>query len=146
MPGMKNLFFCFTLLLLASSLNAQQDAPILDKKQHKVVIQLTSNDTSVHKAVVRQIANILEAAPNSKIEVVCHSNGISFLLTAQTKQAAKIADLSSKGVEFKACQNTMRERKLQPEELVPQSGFVPSGVMEVIKKQEKHWAYLRAGL
>ncbi len=118
----------------------------MDKKVHKIVMQLTSSDTSVHKAVVRQIANILEAAPNSKIEVVCHSNGIAFLLAAQTRQATKIADLSNKGVLFKACQNTMRERKIKPEELVPQSGFVPSGVMEVIKKQEKHWAYLRAGL
>jgi len=142
---MKHLITCLALSLLAIHLSAQE-VPAVDKKAHKIVIQLTSNDTSVHKAVVRQIANILEAAPNSKIEVVCHSNGIAFLLAAQTKQAAKIAELSSKGVAFKACQNTMRERKIKPEELVSQSGYVPSGVMEVVKKQEKHWAYLRAGL
>lgn len=143
---MKHLLFLVALLLTIPSLQAQEDAPVIDRKQHKIVIQLTSNDTLVHKAVVRQISNILEAAPNSKVEVVCHSNGISLLLAAQTKQAAKIADLKSKGVAFMACQNTMRERKIKREELLPESGMVPSGVMEVVKKQEKGWAYLRAGL
>ncbi len=143
---MKYLLFLFTLLLTIPSLQAQEETPPTDKKQHKIVIQLTSNDTLVHKAVVRQISNILEAAPNSKVEVVCHSNGISLLLAAHTKQAAKIADLKSKGVAFMACQNTMRERKIKREELLPESGMVLSGVMEVVKKQEKGWAYLRAGL
>lgn len=143
---MQNLLACFAFLLLATPLCAQEAAPPIDKKEHKIVIQLTSSDTLVHKAIVRQIANILEAAPNSKIEVVCHSNGISLLLANQTRQAGRIAELSSKGVQFMACQNTMRERKIKPEELLRQSGLVPSGVMEVIKKQEKHWAYIRAGL
>ena len=143
---MKYFFLGCAFAFFAPLLSAQTEALVVDKKQHKIVIQLTSNDTLVHKAMVRQIANILEAAPNSKVEVVCHSNGISFLMAAQTRQAVKIAELSTKGVEFKACQNTMRERKIKPEELVTQSGFVPSGVMEVVKKQEKDWAYLRAGL
>lgn len=143
---MKYVLPWLAFLLLATPLFAQEAAPPVDKKQHKIVIQLTSSDSLVHKAVVRQIANILEAAPNSKIEVVCHSNGISLLLAAQTRQAGKIAELSGKGVQFVACQNTLRERKIKPEELVSQSGLVPSGVMEVIRKQEKHWAYIRAGL
>ena len=143
---MKHVLFLFALALAATSTQAQTEAPIIDKKQHKIVIHLTSNDTLVHKAVVKQIGHILEAAPNSKVEVVCHSNGIGFLLISETKQAAKIADLKNKGVAFVACENTMRERKIKREELVPQSGTVPSGVMEVVKKQEKGWAYLRAGL
>ncbi len=143
---MKQFIFLVSLLTAAISMQAQQDIPVVDKKKHKIVIQLTSADTLVHKAVVRQIGNILEAAPNSKVEVICHSAGISFLQAAQTKQAAKIADLQGKGVVFMACENTMRERKIKREELLPQSDTVPSGVMEVVKKQEKGWAYLRAGI
>ena len=45
-----------------------------------------------------------------------------------------------------ACKNTVRERKITRGELLPQSGTVPSGIMEVIKKREKNWAYLRVGL
>lgn len=143
---MKYSLFLFAFFIAITSMQAQEEAPVVDKKKHKIVIQLTSADTNVHKAVVRQIGNILEAAPNSKVEVVCHSAGISLLQTAQTKQAAKITELKNKGVDFRACQNTMRERKIKREELLPESGMVPSGVMEVVKKQEKGWAYLRAGI
>lgn len=144
--GMRHFLLLTALSLLAAALQAQDAALAVDNKPHKVVIQLTSNDSLVHKAVIRQIANILEAAPRSKIEVVCHSNGITFLQAAQFGQAARIAELHAKGVAFMACENTMRERKITRGELLPQSGTVPSGVMEVIKKQEKNWAYLRAGL
>ncbi len=143
---MRHFLLLIALSLLTASLQAQGEAPAADNKPHKVVIQLTSSDSLVHKAVIRQIDNILEAAPRSKIEVVCHSNGIIFLQASQTKQAARIAELQAKGVAFMACLNTMRERKITREELLPRTGTVPSGVMEVIKKQEKNWAYLRAGL
>jgi intracellular sulfur oxidation DsrE/DsrF family protein len=143
---MKNLRFNFlilTLLLLSASAVAQE---VVDYDEHKIVIQLTSDDTLVHKGLVKQIQNVLIATPNSKIEVVCHNNGIAFLQTAVTQQAVKIKGLKSKGVEFLACENTMRERKLKREELLPECGTVPSGVVEVVKKQEKGWAYIKAGL
>lgn len=123
-----------------------QEGTVVDYDEHKIVFQLTSGDTLVHKATVKQIQNILTATPNSKIEVVCHNNGIAFLQTAVTQQAVKIKELKSKGVEFVACENTMRERKITREQLLPECGTVPSGVVEVIKKQEKGWAYIKAGL
>jgi hypothetical protein len=47
------------------------------------------------------------------------------------------------GVKFVACENTIRERKIDKATILPQSGFVPSGVSEVILKQEDGWAYLK---
>ena len=109
-------------------MSAQNQKNAVDTKVHKIVIQLTSNDTLVHKATVKQIHNILTAAPKSKIEVVCHSQGLSFLLPAQSKQAAKIKEYKAQGVEFMACENTMRDQKVKREDLLPESGTVPSGV------------------
>lgn len=133
-------------LFFAAILSAQNEKPAVDTDVHRIVFHLTSNDTLVHKATIKQINNILTAAPNSKIEVVCHSHGLSFLVAAQTKQAAKIKEYKAKGVEFMACENTMRDQKVKREDLLPESGTVPSGVMEVVKKQEQGWSYLRAGL
>ncbi len=115
-------------------------------KKLKVVFQLTTSDTLAHKALAKQCQNFLNAAPNAKIEVVCHNNGITFLQTATTKQAEKIADLKAKGVDFVACENTMRERKIKREELLTVCRTVPSGVVEVVMKQDKGWAYIKAGL
>ena len=129
-----------------SAQNAQPDAPkVATLKALKIVFQLTSSDTLVHKALVKQIQNALTAAPNAKIEVVCHSNGIEFLTAAKTKFAQNITDLKAKGVEFAACENTLRERKIQKSEIVTDAFFVPAGIIEVVIKQDEGWAYLKAG-
>lgn len=126
--------------------SAQTEAPVVTTKKLKVVIQLTTNDTLAQKSLVKQIHNIRVAAPKAKIEVVCHNNGISFLQTATTQQAAKIRDLHAQGVDFVACENTMRDRKIKREDLVADCRTVPSGVVEIILKQDAGWAYLKAGL
>jgi uncharacterized protein len=136
------LFLVLTIAFLAPSVSAQK---IVSTKAHKVVFQVTSNDTLVHKATIKQINNMLTAAPNAKIEVVCHNNGIEMVTTAKTKQAANITELKAKGVVFAACENTLRERKIEKTEIVSESIFVPSGVLEVVMKQEKGYSYLKAG-
>ena len=142
---MKQLLLFFALCLSLQAFAQTGDSPTPDKHKYKVVFQLTSGDTLVYKALVKQIGHILDAAPNSKIEVVCHSNGLPFLVAAQTTQAPKIQELKAKGVDFLACENTMRDRKVSRADLLPQAGTVPSGIVEVIKKQDKHWAYIKAG-
>ena len=137
-------FLCFLLFgfLGLGPILAQST---IDNTPYKIVIQLTSGDTLVHHSVIKQINNALSAAPKSQIEVVCHNQGIAFLVSAKTLQADKIRELKAKGVVFAACENTMRDRKIKREELVQEAITVPSGVIEIVKKQRKHWAYLKAG-
>jgi intracellular sulfur oxidation DsrE/DsrF family protein len=42
-----------------------------------------------------------------------------------------------------ACQNTMRGQHLTKDDMLSDIGYVPSGVIEIIKKQEEGYAYLR---
>ena len=140
----------FTLLLplllcLVTATPLKAQAPEIDHTPYKIVFQLTSADTAVHHALIKQIYNILTAAPKSKIEVVCHSNGVYFLVTAKTFQSEKIRELNSQGIQFVACENSMRSHKIKREELVKEAGTVPSGLVEIVKKQNKRWAYLKAG-
>lgn len=137
------LLFCLALPLAAQ---AQLESPIVTNKKLKVVFQLTSNDTLAQKALVKQLNNFLAAAPKAKLEVVCHNNGISFLQSAVTKQGEKIRDLHKRGVDFVACENTLRERKIKKEELIQECRTVPAGVVEIVLKQDKGWAYIKAGL
>lgn len=129
-----------------SAQNTPPDAPkVATLKALKIIFQLTSNDTLVHKALVKQIKNALIAAPNAKIEVVCHNNGIEFLTISKTIEAKNIAELKGKGVEFAACENTLRDRKMLKTEIVSEAFFVPAGIIEVVLKQEEGWRYLKAG-
>ena len=141
----KLLVLSLFMLISAIKMTAQTTPSVQNLKKYKIVIQLTNGDTAVHRATVKQIFNALAAAPNSKIEVVCHNNGISFLQTAKTFQGDKIKELKGKGVVFVACENTLRERKIDKTEIVPEAGFVPAGIIEVVDKQTKGWSYLKAG-
>ncbi len=141
----KLLLFSLILVFAMVKTAAQTNPSVPNLKKYKIVIQLTNGDTAVHRATVKQIFNALAAAPNSKIEVVCHNNGISFLQTAKTFYADKIKELKAKGVTFAACENTLRERKIDKSEIVSEAFFVPAGIIEVVDKQTKGWSYLKAG-
>ena len=146
---MKNLFLFFVIsvfsMVKTTAQTQESSWTVPNLKKYKLVIQLTNGDTAVHRATVKQIFNALAAAPNTKIEVVCHNNGITFLQTAKTFQGDKIKELKAKGVMFAACENTLRERKIEKAEIVPEAFFVPAGIIEVVDKQSKKWAYLKAG-
>jgi len=130
-------------LLVTNLATAQTN--VVDNTPYKIVMQLTSGDTAVHRGLIKQINNALNAAPKSRIEVVCHNNGLFFLVSVQTCQSEAIQKLKKKGVVFVACENSMRSHKVKREELLPEADTVPSGVIEIVKKQGKKWAYLKAG-
>ena len=138
------LFFLVFALKMTAQITTSTAQSVKDKA-YKIVFQLTSSDTSVQKALIKQVGNALTAAPKSSIEVVCHSNGITMLQTAKTISADGIKALKAKGVVFAACENTLRERKIDKSEIVGEAVFVPSGVIEVVDKETSGWAYLKAG-
>jgi intracellular sulfur oxidation DsrE/DsrF family protein len=51
--------------------------------------------------------------------------------------------LQERGVSFVACRNTMRERGLLQEDLLPGVTTVPAGTLEVIRKQHEGYAYFK---
>lgn len=142
---MKYLILSMLAGLMACSTASAQTTEAVDNTPYKIVMQLTSADTAAHGSTIRNIRHALIAAPKSKIEVVCHGKGLSFLVSSSTLQAKEISQLKAKGVVFAACENTMRAQKVKKEDLVPEAITVPSGVIEIVKKQHKKWAYLKAG-
>jgi intracellular sulfur oxidation DsrE/DsrF family protein len=111
---------------------------------HKVVVQLNTSDTLVWHGALKNISNLQTAlGPNTQIELVAHGSGIGILIDGKTTQKAKITELAALGVLFKACENTIRERKIDRATILTQAGTVPSGVAEVVLKQEAGWAYLK---
>lgn len=93
-------------------------------------------------AGLRNINNHLNADASAKIVVVAHGKGIDFLLPgAKTPQGGEftgtISALAAKGVEFRVCNNTLRNRKIDPATLPLEAKVVPSGVAEIANLQAK---------
>jgi hypothetical protein len=95
------------------------------------------------------IRNHLEVQPKAQIVVVAHAAGVDFLMQgAKTKLGndyrTPIEDLSLQGVKFAVCEITLRERNLQRSRFVSETSFVPSGVAEITRLQQREgYAYLK---
>ncbi|RVU27022.1 hypothetical protein EOJ36_03225 [Sandaracinomonas limnophila] len=114
------------------------------KPKHRVVVHLNTADTTAWHGVVRNVGNLQTAlGVDTQIEVVAHGAGISFLIDSKTTQKAKIEELALSGVKFMACENTIRDRKIDRKTILPIANFVPSGVAEIVLKQEEGWSYLK---
>ena len=146
---MKNtiLLIAFCLLGFGTTALAQNtSATHTHTITHKVVIQLNSGDTAAWGGVIGNVKNLSKIWPNNlSVEVVVHGRALDFLVAAKSHLVADIEQLSKKGVVFNACENTMGKYGITKQMLIPAVFTVPSGVGEVILKQEEGWSYLRAG-
>ncbi|HSE48118.1 MAG TPA: DsrE family protein, partial [Terriglobales bacterium] len=114
----------------------------------KVVYHINDSAEQAGNAL-RNIGNHLEVNPGARIVVVTHAQGVDFLMKgAKDKNGAKYEDLveqlRQRGVQFDVCEITLRNRKLTKDQFIEYVTFVPSGVAEVTRLQQREgYAYLR---
>ena len=139
-------------LLSAALLSGCGTVGLTDKKSNvaedKVVYHV--NDTKEQAAnALRNIGNHLEVNPKARIVVVTHAQGVDFLFEgARDKNGnpynVAVEELKQRGVEFDVCEITLRNRKLSKSKFIPEATFVPSGVAEITRLQQREgYAYLR---
>jgi uncharacterized protein len=110
----------------------------------KVVVHVNMAESGVQGAGLKNVTNILREDPDARIEFVCHGAGIGLVERARSEHADAVAALIKKGVAFVACENTMRQKSIKTEDLLPGVGTVPSGALEVVRKQHKdRYAYFK---
>jgi uncharacterized protein len=136
---MKKIFFLWALFTISASIFAQN-------RQYKIVYDLVSNDTADHSAVLRQFNNILRAAPDAQLEVVCHGQAVYMLVKNKVFFEEKMNELKTKGkVTFKVCANSMKRLNIDKTELISLAEIVPVAILELSGKQMEGWSYIKAG-
>lgn len=108
------------------------------------------NDTGVQATnAIRNVGNHLEVNPKAKIVVVTHALGVDFLMNGSKDRNGNpyhvaVEQLKNQGVSFEVCEITLRNRKLNKDQFIPEASFVPSGVAEITRLQQREgYAYLR---
>jgi len=109
----------------------------------KAVIHVNFADPDRQEDALGNIENILKAVPTAEIEVVCHGKGINLVVTKQSKHAEKMEAIMKQGVHFVACENTMKKKTIEMDALVNGVTTVPSGAIEVLRKQQAGYGYFR---
>lgn len=140
----------FTVLAAAALALAGCGPNTADVKQpafHKVVIQVSTNDSKTQTIALNNAANVRKAygRDNVDVQIVAYGPGLS-LLTRKSKNAERVASMAMEGVHFNACGNTMKKiaRKTgHKPALVDGVAVVPAGVGRIIELEEQGYAYVR---
>jgi intracellular sulfur oxidation DsrE/DsrF family protein len=118
--------------------------------QDKVVYHVDNTEAQATKAL-RNIRNHLDVAPDTKIVVVTHAEGIDFLMEgAKDKKNPNIdypslvSALKARGVRFEVCEITLRNRNIRKDQFTMDADFTPSGVVRIGQLQQREkYAYIK---
>jgi uncharacterized protein len=126
-------------LLLGGCATAQPDAAM-----NKVVFQVSDNDPAKWNLALNNAKNIQKdlGAGNVEVEIVAYGPGIG-MLKAESVTSTRVNEATQAGVKVVACQNTMAAQKLSTADMNSAIGYVPAGVVEIMKRQQQGWAYIR---
>ncbi len=142
----------FVAIISLPQLVTAQEKKVVQKQMnvaltpaHRIVFQVNSGDTLVHKQLMKQLSNISSVAPGTQLEVVCHGPGLDMLQKEKSIVTDKIIQQAASGVVFNACEFSMQERKVEKSQMITEVSFVPAGILEIITRQEQGWSYIKSG-
>jgi intracellular sulfur oxidation DsrE/DsrF family protein len=130
-----------SLVIVASSLQAAGPS--------QVVYHIDDAESQGVKGL-RNIRNHLDVAPQTKIIVVTHANGVDIMMEgAKDKKngidyAPLVGALKSRGVRFEVCEITLKNRNLKKDQFVLDTDYTPSGVARIADLQsQERFAYIK---
>jgi len=129
------------LALLAAPSAFAQGAPA----RAKAVFQVSDADPQKWNLALNNVRNVLDEYGGSEaveLEVVVYGPGIG-MLKGGSAVAGRVSEAVKHGIKIVACQNTMKAQKLVSADMQPDIGYVPAGVVELMKKQRQGWSYIR---
>lgn len=128
------------LLCLFSTMVLAQEKPI------KIVFDVTSNDAKVHESAMRHMKLMAKSYPDSKFEMVMYSGAYGMVVKGESTVSEDMEALAkNKNVDFVVCQASLNRHKVEASQLVAGVRAVPDGILEIIRKQEKGWGYIKEG-
>ena len=118
--------------------------------QDKVVYHIDNSEAQATKGL-RNVRNHLDVAPDTKIIVVTHAEGIDFLMEGakdaknpNIDYASLVSALKARGVRFEVCEITLRNRNISKDKFIMDADFTPSGVVRIAQLQAReHYAYIK---
>ena len=138
--GFVSLFAVAAVTLLASG--CAQMSPATEKE--KVVFQVSEANPMTWNLTLNNVKNVQESlgSANVDVEIVVYGPGIG-MLKADSVAGNRVGDAIKSGVKIVACENTMKGMHLTTADMLPTIGYVPGGVIELMKKQKEGYAYIR---
>ena len=132
--------FLTSLILVVVSITT-----LAQEKDQKIIFDVTSTDSNVHKAVMLQMKVMSANYPNSKLEVMVYGKALSMLIKNQSTVANEVALYSNNdNVSFTACEVSMKLLfKIDEKQLINGVGTVENAIPDIVMKQKNGWGYIK---
>ena len=128
-----------SLVALAAAGEAQSTAHP-GKRPLKIVFHVSDPDGWA--PALSNVRNMVAQYPDAKLRLVVDGAGI-YLLAGANDMTPLFAKLAADGVEFQACHNALREKKIDPTSVPPGVKVVPAGVVALAESQRDGYAYIK---
>jgi intracellular sulfur oxidation DsrE/DsrF family protein len=124
---------------------AVADAQPSSPQRSRVVIQVSDADQAKWNLALNNAKNVQTdlGAANVDIEIVVYGAGAIGMLKFDSPVGNRVGEALASGVKVVACETTMRGQGLARGDMLKDIGYVGSGVVELMSKQQQGWAYIR---
>jgi uncharacterized protein len=134
------------LFFLPAPGHAQSALPPVAQKaeRYRVVLQVSDSDPAKWNLALNNARNVQEdlGKGNVDVEIVAYGPGLA-MLRSDSKVAGRLAQAIDANIGLMACENTMRNTKVQKDDMYTGIQYVDAGVVHIMKRQREGWAYVR---
>ncbi len=112
--------------------------------KNKAVFQVSDGDPQKWNLTLNNAKNVQDDLGSDavELEIVVYGPGIG-MLKGDSPVGKRVADALKSGVNVVACENTMKAQHLVYADMLPDIGYVPAGVVELMQRQREGYAYIR---
>lgn len=143
---MKRIMMAIVMLVsvLAADTEFAEPKPSFDNPRQVVFCITEGDDESIHH-VLSSANNVLKfyGPENVHMRIVAYYHGIRAVLKKEKEIAVRVDALMQYDVEFVACGNTMRTKKINEDELIEGTEVVTAGIVEMIERVKSGWTYIK---
>lgn len=113
-------------------------------ERYRVVLQVSDADPAKWNLALNNARNVQEdlGKGNVDIEIVAYGPGLG-MLKSDSKVADRLAQALDSNIGLMACENTMRNTKVQKSDMYGGISYVDAGVVHIMKRQREGWSYVR---
>jgi uncharacterized protein len=135
----------FWLLAMVLSL-ASLSAVAAEQVKHRLLIQVSEDSTERLMEALNAAKFVQDqyGAPNVEIEIVVYGPGVQTVkYYAPRPIPDRVKQEKYNGIRILVCDYSMRAAKLRPSDMLREVSYVPSGVVEIMEKEQLGWTYIR---
>jgi intracellular sulfur oxidation DsrE/DsrF family protein len=142
------ILFVFALFAFAKTASAQTDSTFTGAQpklaHYDALYAINSSDDTKIKSVFRHIANAMDderLKGKLHVELVFYGDGVAAYMKSGPYEK-DLKGLQAKGVTLAVCNNTVKQRKIDRNDLFPFIWYVPSANGEIILRHYDGWAVI----